>query len=97
MVKYPYLTFSGDEKHISLRVSQLKPYINRIKLPKDMFVELTFSNGITAIGNTSDNGFLITFAEWPDELPSPSGNILQTQVSKIKYWQEYNLEKPSNT
>ena len=96
MVSYPYLTFSSDKDKVSLRVSQLKPYMNRIKLPKDMLVELTLSNGIVASGKTSDSGFLITFDEWPSPLPFPADNILQTQVSKIKYWQEYDLEKQTD-
>lgn len=70
--------------------------MNRIKLPKDMLVKLTFMNGIEAQGNTSDDGFLIVFADWPVELSRPtSESIFQTQVSKIKYWQEYDLEKQS--
>ncbi len=96
MVNYPYLTFSSDEGHVSLRVSQLKPYMNRIKLPKDMHVELTFVSGSIVTGKTSDSGFLIQFADWPDAMPFPAENILQTQVSKIKYWQEYELEKPTD-
>ena len=96
MVNYPYLTFSSDEGHVSLRVSQLKPYMNRIKLPKDMLVELTFVSGAVVNGKTSDSGFLIQFSEWPDAMPFPVGNIFQTPVKKIKYWQEYDLEKQTD-
>ena len=59
-----------------------------------MNVELTFENGSVVEGQTSDSGFLIEFAEWPDKKSRPAnGSIFQTQVSKIKYWQEYDLEK----
>ena len=98
MVSHPYLTFSSEKDCISLRVSQMKPYMNRIKLPKDMLVDLTFGNGAIAHGKTSDSGFLVTFTDWPGELSRPAdGNIFQTQVTKIKYWQEYDLENPSDT
>ena len=94
MVNYPYLTLSCDEKTTSLRVSQLKPYINRIKLPMDMKVELTFGNGLTLHGVTSDSGFLIIFHDWPETMTRPgAGNIFQIQASKFKYWKEYDLEK----
>ena len=93
----PYLTFSSEEDHISMRVSQMKPYMNRIKLPKDMFVDMTFGNGAIARGKTSDSGFLVIFADWPNELSRPAnGSIFQIQVAKIKYWQEYELEKPTD-
>ena len=93
MINYPYLTLASDGETISLRVSQLKPYIDRIKLPKDMFVELTFREGEVINGRTSDTGFLITFIDWPESLsPRPApGTIFQIQVSRIKYWREYQL------
>jgi len=97
MVNYPFLAFSSDEKHISLRVSQLKRFINRIKLPKDMNVELTFIDGGTITGTTSDSGFLIVFNKENDGMQFPAGHIFQKPVSKIKYWQEYDLEIKTDT
>ena len=60
-----------------------------------MNVELTFLNEAKIIGKTSDSGFLIEFNVWSGP-PFPAGNILQIQVSNIKYWQEYSLEKETD-